>query len=443
MHKVPDEPADDAVGALVDLRRLDDLLLHGAELAPDAHDAGVLLPVRARHEAGVVRAEGGGEHARAPRPVHVVDLEALDALPDRLLDLADVADGDDGLLLARVGDLRDGRDRPVVRLLARLLDAAVVAVADGVDAAEAVLVGAPPLAVAGLHGQGLVHEDPAAAARALVAEGLRRHEVVRRLHADADVLLVGLVRQLDLVPERLLLRGVLAVVELLDADGRHVLGAVLGGALRERAKGVRQEVDDGDLELREEVLELGGPLHADEAGADDEDRGLLRVQRVELVVLLEDVAAAALDEALVDVLPVAVLAGLLVHGGEPQRLTHGLERAEVAAGADHAELEADLLRRGREHGLDGRGLLGAVQLLHLAPDELHADGALEHGLEREGQGVQVAGFHEGAEDAGSILEVLLRVDDRHEVVLPQVARGEVAGELASDDEDALLHGRHL
>ena len=54
----------------------------------------------------------------------------------------------------------------------------VVAVADGVDAAEAVLVGAPPLAIAGLHGQGLVHEDPATAARALLAEGLLRHEVV-------------------------------------------------------------------------------------------------------------------------------------------------------------------------------------------------------------------------------------------------------------------------
>mmetsp|Transcript_25978 Transcript_25978/g.77391 ORF Transcript_25978/g.77391 Transcript_25978/m.77391 type:complete len:442 (+) Transcript_25978:429-1754(+) len=441
MHKVPDEPADDAVGALVDLRRLDDLLLHGAELAPDAHDAGVLLPVRARHEAGVVRAEGGGEHARAPRPVHVVDLEALDALPDRLLDLADVADGDDGLLLARVGDLRDGRDRPVVRLLARLLDAAVVAVADREEGA----VGPDAAALGGLLGDlhELVEVDPAAAAGALLAEGLVRHEVVGGLHADADVLLVRAVRQLDLVPELGALGVVLHVVELLDADRRHVVGAVLGGGLREGAQALRQEVDDGDLELREEVLELGGPLHADEAGADDEDRGLLRVQRVELVVLLEDVAAAALDEALVDVLPVAVLAGLLVHGGEPQRLTHGLERAEVAAGADHAELEADLLRRGREHGLDGRGLLGAVQLLHLAPDELHADGALEHGLEREGQGVQVAGFHEGAEDAGSILEVLLRVDDRHEVVLPQVARGEVAGELASDDEDALLHGRHL
>ena len=34
-----------------------------------------------------------------------------------------------------------------------------------------------------------------------------------------------------------------------------------------------------------------------------------------------------------------------MHGGEPERLAHGLERAEVAAGADHAELEADLTRQ--------------------------------------------------------------------------------------------------
>ena len=63
--------------------------------------------------------------------------------------------------------------------------------------------------------QVLVEVDPATATRALLGERLGGHEIVRGLHADADVDLLSPVGQLDLLPELGVLRVVLAVVELL------------------------------------------------------------------------------------------------------------------------------------------------------------------------------------------------------------------------------------
>mmetsp|Transcript_176134 Transcript_176134/g.564720 ORF Transcript_176134/g.564720 Transcript_176134/m.564720 type:complete len:201 (-) Transcript_176134:343-945(-) len=156
VHEVPDEAADEAEGALVHLRGLDDLLLDGTGAAPDAHEAGVLDPIGAGNEAGVVRAQGGGEHACTPRPMHggqldrVAHVRGLEASEDELVHLLNVPDGDDGLLLTRVRDLGDGRNGPGVHG-ARAVHATVVAVADGEDAGVALLVLGPHLAVARLH----------------------------------------------------------------------------------------------------------------------------------------------------------------------------------------------------------------------------------------------------------------------------------------------------
>mmetsp|Transcript_39719 Transcript_39719/g.102870 ORF Transcript_39719/g.102870 Transcript_39719/m.102870 type:complete len:320 (-) Transcript_39719:216-1175(-) len=315
-------------------------------------------------------AQARGEHASAPRPPS--GLQFL-AAPGQDLHVVHRVQG---LLLTGVRDLGHRRHLPI----RRGTQAAIVAVAHSEDGAVA-----PDRAVLLRDLHVLVEVDPAAAARALVAEGLRGHEVVGGLDADADVLHVRLVRQLNLLPEVVALGVVLAIVELLDADGVHVRGAVLGGAVGQRAQTAGQGVDDGELHVGEEVLDLRGPLHTDEAGADDEASGLPLVQVVQLVELLQHVPAAALDEALVDVRPVADLPGLLVNRGEPQRLAHGLEGAEVAARADDAVVEADLVRGAREDWLDLRVLLSAVQRLHLAPDELHTHGALQHRLQREGQ----------------------------------------------------------
>mmetsp|Transcript_97285 Transcript_97285/g.274254 ORF Transcript_97285/g.274254 Transcript_97285/m.274254 type:complete len:320 (+) Transcript_97285:320-1279(+) len=315
-------------------------------------------------------AQARGEHASAPRPPS--GLQFL-AAPGHDLHVVHRVQG---LLLTGVRDLGHRRHLPV----RGRAQAAVVAIAHREDRAVA-----PDGAVLLRDLHVLVEVDPAAAARALVAQCLRRHEVVGGLDADADVLHVRLVRHLNLLPEVVALGVVLAIVELLDADGVHVRGAVVGGAVGQRAQAAGQRVDDGELHVGEEVLDLRGPLHTDEAGANDEASGLPLVQVVQLVELLQHVPAAALDEALVDVRPVADLPGLLVNRGEPQRLAHGLEGAEVAARADDAVVEADLVRGAREDGLDLRVLLSAVQRLHLAPDELHTHGALQHRLQREGQ----------------------------------------------------------
>mmetsp|Transcript_66740 Transcript_66740/g.145000 ORF Transcript_66740/g.145000 Transcript_66740/m.145000 type:complete len:254 (+) Transcript_66740:254-1015(+) len=253
MHEVPDQSPHNAVGALVHLGGLDDLLLHSAGGAPDAHQTRVLLPVRPCHEAGVVGAEGGGEHACTPRPVHGVELErssegsSCNVFVNQLLDDLDVPDGNDSLLLARVRDFWDRRDGPVIGLLVRGLDTAVVAVANGVNSGVALLVRAPNLALLRLDSQIHVHENPAAATWSLGTEGLLGHEIVGSLHTDADVLLVGLVGEFDLVPEFLVVGIVLGVVELLDALALHVLLAVVRRLGWQGSQALREEIDESKL----------------------------------------------------------------------------------------------------------------------------------------------------------------------------------------------------
>mmetsp|Transcript_33080 Transcript_33080/g.53230 ORF Transcript_33080/g.53230 Transcript_33080/m.53230 type:complete len:367 (+) Transcript_33080:249-1349(+) len=364
-----------------------------------------------------MRAQAGGEHACAPWPPGVDELGwgafALRSLLDEHV-LASV----ERLLLSRVRDLRHRGHLEVWRLT----DAAQVAVTHRIDGA----VTPHCSALSGLlhHLQVLVEVDPATPTRALVRERALGHEVVRGLHADANVGLVRTVWQLDLLPEVWVLGVELAVVELLDAARGHVLGAVVGSAVWQGPQAAGQEVDDRELDVREEVVDLCGPLHADEASAHHQDGSLLLVQRCELVVLLQDVPAAALDEALVNVLPVAHLARLLVDGREPQGFAHGLEGPEVAACADDAVLEGNRVHLAGEHGLDGGCLLLAIQLLHLTPDELHAHLALQHGLQGEGQRVQVRRLHEGAKHTGRVLEVLLSIDNRDIELLLQLTCAE-------------------
>ena len=82
-------------------------------------------------------------------------------------------------------------------------------------------------------------------------------------------------------------------------------------------------------------------------------------------------------------------------------------------------------------GLDGRSLLLAIERLDLTPEELHANGALEHWLEREGERVKVARLDKGSQHTWCVLEVLLGID--HKILL-QVHGPEVPGELPSDDQ---------
>ena len=49
--------------------------------------------------------------------------------------------------------------------------------------------------------------------------------------------------------------------------------AVLGGVGWQRSEGLRQEIDDGQLHSREEVLNFRGPLHTDEASTHHQHSG--------------------------------------------------------------------------------------------------------------------------------------------------------------------------
>mmetsp|Transcript_75647 Transcript_75647/g.191276 ORF Transcript_75647/g.191276 Transcript_75647/m.191276 type:complete len:221 (+) Transcript_75647:301-963(+) len=208
----------------------------------------------------------------------VAESISLDATEDKLVDLLDVAGGNDSLLLSRVGDLRDRGNRPVVGLLSRLVHAAVVAVADGINPAVALLISGPSLALPGLHGQSHVHQDPSSATRPLLAEGLGGHEVVRSLNTDADVLLVRATREADAAVEVGILGVVFHVVELLDTLLLHVLRAIGSSLGWQRAQALGQRIDDGEPELGKKVLQLSDPLYTDEACTHDQDLGTLLVE---------------------------------------------------------------------------------------------------------------------------------------------------------------------
>mmetsp|Transcript_55116 Transcript_55116/g.120579 ORF Transcript_55116/g.120579 Transcript_55116/m.120579 type:complete len:446 (-) Transcript_55116:16-1353(-) len=426
MNEVPNENANPTIAAFIDLGGFDDLLLQGCGDPPIHHVPGILVLVGASHKTGVMRAQTGGEHPSAPWPpgLHQVVLA--------IGHLHHIEAGVVGLLFSRIGDLRNRRHLP----LARLADASVVAVSYCVDGAISPDSSTQGRLFGDLHV--LVEVDPTAATWSLVRKRLCRHEVIGGLNADAHVDLIRTVGQLDLLPKFRILGIVLAVVELLDATGGHVFGAILGGAVRQGTQAPGEEVDDRQLQLREEVLQLGCPFHANEAGAHNQNRGLLLVEIMQLLVLFQHMATAALQVALVDVLPIRMSSGLFVHSGEPQGLTHGLERSEVATGANDAIVEANLLHVVRANGLDGGRLTIPVELLHFTPDEFHAHLSFIDRLQGEGQGIEVRRSDEGTEHARGILEVLLAVHHCHVKFLLQLAGAKIAGELATDQQHSLL-----
>ena len=64
--------------------------------------------------------------------------------------------------------------------------------------------------------------------------------------------------------------------------------------------------------LGEEVLNLGGPLHSDEASSHHQHSRLLVVQGLDGIVLLQDVSTSAFQEPLIDVGPTASNSGLFL-----------------------------------------------------------------------------------------------------------------------------------
>ena len=177
------------------------------------------------------------------------------------------------------------------------------------------------------------------------------------------------------------------------------------------------------------MLELGDPLNTDETGTNNEDGGLFLVELGEAVVLLEDMTTAALDEALVDVGPGAVRAGLLVDGGEPEGLSPLVEGTEIATSRDHAVVKADGLDGFGEHGLDVGASL--VELLDLAPEELNTKTAFEHILKSEGKSIEMGGLDVGAKNTGGVLEIFFGINDGNLELLVKITGNQETGETYS------------
>merc|ERR1719277_1219584 len=129
-------------------------------------------------------------------------------------------------------------------------------------------------------------------------------------------------------------------------------------------------------------------------------------------------------------------------GREPQRFSPLVEDAEVATCGDHAEIKINDLLLLNEHGLHCARPVVAVQVQHLAPDELAAHSPLDDGIQRERQRIKVLGLHVCTQDAWRVLEELLRIDYRHEKVSRQIPTHTEACKAASNNEDAALRWRH-
>merc|ERR1719247_3302328 len=79
-----------------------------------------------------------------------------------------------------------------------------------------------------------------------------------------------------------------------------------------------------------------------------------------------------------------------------------------------------------------------VEGLDFTPDELHAHLPLEHRLVHEGQRAEVVRVDEGTQDARSVLEVLLRIDQGDFVVVAHVASNDKAGKATTNNQHAAL-----
>merc|ERR1740129_998304 len=165
------------------------------------------------------------------------------------------------------------------------------------------------------------------------------------------------------------------------------------------------------VQIREEMLQLCHPLHADEACPNDQDGCLLFVESLDGRILLQDVASAALEESLIQMRPGSLRTGCLVNCWEPERLSPLVEDTEVATCGYHAEVKIDHLLLINEHRLDRASSVGAIQLQHLAPDKLAAHAALDHWIKGKSQGVQMLGLHVRTQDTRRILKKLLGIHD--------------------------------
>ena len=151
-----------AISAFISLRSFNELLLHSANLTPNAHEARVLLPVSTRHEASIIWTKGSGEHACTPWPVHVPHMQWFSAainclvLEEQPVGLLNVAACNNAHLLTWIWDLWNRRDGPFIWLLARRINARVVAITNCVDAWVALLVTSPKLSISSLDGEVLV-----------------------------------------------------------------------------------------------------------------------------------------------------------------------------------------------------------------------------------------------------------------------------------------------
>jgi len=256
--------------ALVDLGLLDDLLLDLRAPAPELEHTRVLLVVLAKDETLVIGTERGLEHTLSPGPpgVHHLLGDAEGIIQTTKIRgrtvfqsflLPDVFDLVELLFLTGVGNLGDGGDTSAILPLVGSTDAAKVTVTDLVNVTVT-----PDLTVLLGDLELLVDVDPATATGTLIGENLLGQVIGALFDAHADVDVVLAVGKADLLPE-------LGVVGLefhapagLDGPLLHVLLAVLLLADGQGPEAVGEEVNNRQLEVGEEVLKLGHPLHADE-----------------------------------------------------------------------------------------------------------------------------------------------------------------------------------
>jgi len=457
--------------ALIDLAPLDEPLLECAQAAPNNHVTGAGLWCTGNDEAGIVDTEGGGVHTRAPWVPHLGQLEltiAWDNWPEEWISPAtvsllviivvlndlNVTASDGGLLFTRVGDLwnwweitehvaiTDGEDTgPTLVITTPLLVLAIWVLEQNVQ----VKIGTDPATTswASLLNHGL---EILVGGCAILGHAFNWHELARRLETGGDVDEVWpCCNTTDSLPAVRGERIVLCLKHTVDTNLVHVVLAVILGNFWKWSKALVKHVTKCDLDVWEEVLDLGCPFNTNESSTNNEDMSsvwTLLVKRLKLHAFLLDVITTTLPEALIVLWPLTLLTDIVPHRWEPQAFTDLVEETEITSGRDDAIIPTNFFLLGAVETSVLTQTLVAVKALDFTPDEAASHLLLKNWLKHEGKTLKMSWLDEGTKDTRSVLEILLGVNDGHLEVVAHMARDDETGEAGTNNENTTLitHG---
>jgi len=184
----------------------------------------------------------------------------------------------------------------------------------------------------------------------------------------------------------------------------HVLHTIALGIGWERSQGQGQKVNDGKVQVGEEVLQFSDPLNTNETSTNHKELGFFFFECFDCLILGPNVPAASFNVTLIELLPLTDLASNFVNSGEPQGFALWFERAKIATAANDAVVKIDGFVLVCEHWLDCGCFVISVQAEHLSPNEFATHLGFNDRVQIKTESVVVLWFHVGTQDTWGVLE---------------------------------------